>query len=64
MSLFAPAGFGYAFEDHRLAKFGRPTGLDDFSGDIEDVLNRPLSNQPGTKFQYGTSMPTRGRGGF
>lgn len=51
-----PAGFGYAFEDHRLAKFGRPIGFDDFSGDIEDVLNRPLSNQPGQKFQYGTSM--------
>lgn len=39
-----------------MAKFGRPIGLDDFSGDIEDVLNRPLSNQPGQKFQYGTSV--------
>ena len=57
LTLFSTsAGFGYAFEDHHLAKFGRPIGLDDFSGNIEDVLNRPLSNQPGQKFQYGTSM--------
>ncbi|KAL2802580.1 beta-lactamase/transpeptidase-like protein [Aspergillus granulosus] len=50
------AGFGYAFEDEKLAEFGRPVGLDDFSGIREDVITRPLVNQPGQTFQYGTSM--------
>lgn len=50
------AGFGYAFEDEKLADYGRPAGLDDFSGKRKDVINRPLVNHPGETFQYGTSM--------
>jgi CubicO group peptidase (beta-lactamase class C family) len=50
------AGFGYAFEDARLAQYGRPTGFDDFGGSREDLFSRPLVNQPGEVFQYGTSM--------
>ncbi|GAM90461.1 hypothetical protein ANO11243_085050 [Dothideomycetidae sp. 11243] len=50
------AGFGYAFEDPKLRDWALPTGLDDFSGIKADVLDRPLVNQPGSKFQYGTSM--------
>ncbi|KAH7108798.1 beta-lactamase family protein [Dactylonectria estremocensis] len=56
MLLNHTAGFGYAFEDENLAEYGRPIGLDDFSGERDDTINRPLVNQPGEKFQYGTSM--------
>ncbi|RAH79673.1 beta-lactamase family protein [Aspergillus japonicus CBS 114.51] len=49
-------GFGYAFEDLKLLEWSRPVGLDDFSGNLHDVLHRPLVNQPGTKFQYGVGM--------
>ncbi|KAI9150867.1 beta-lactamase [Paramyrothecium foliicola] len=54
-SLFS-AGFGYAFEDQRLADFGRPVGFEDFCSEAIDFFKRPLLNQPGEKFQYGTSM--------
>lgn len=54
------AGFGYAFEDSKLLEWSRPGGLDDFSGFKSDVLDRPLVNQPGQKFQYGTSMDWAG----
>ncbi|KAF7551735.1 hypothetical protein G7Z17_g4791 [Cylindrodendrum hubeiense] len=56
MLLTHTAGFGYAFEDESLAQYSRPVGLDDFSGDRDDVIRRPLVNQPGEIFQYGTSM--------
>lgn len=50
------AGFGYAFEDEKLADYGRPVGFDDFCGELSDLLRRPLINHPGEVFQYGTSM--------
>ncbi|KAF4431464.1 beta-lactamase [Fusarium acutatum] len=50
------AGFGYAFEDEKLAEFSRPIGFDDFSGEAIETANRPLVNQPGETFQYGVSM--------
>lgn len=50
------AGFGYAFEDLKLHDWYQPGGLDDFSGNVNDVLLRPLVNQPGTKFQYGVGL--------
>ncbi|OGM46211.1 hypothetical protein ABOM_004903 [Aspergillus bombycis] len=50
------AGFGYAFDDVKLSDWARPTGIDDFSGQREDVLLRPLVFQPGTGFQYGVSI--------
>ncbi|KAH7493102.1 hypothetical protein H9L39_00081 [Fusarium oxysporum f. sp. albedinis] len=56
MLLTHTAGFGYAFEDEKLAEFGRPIGFDDFSGEAIDTANRPLVNQPGETFQYGVSM--------
>ncbi|KAL4884561.1 beta-lactamase family protein [Aspergillus karnatakaensis] len=56
MLLTHTAGFGYAFEDSNLAEYGRPIGFDDFSGSREDMMTKPLVNQPGEKFQYGTSM--------
>lgn len=56
LTFLSPAGFGYAFEDFKLRDWARPVGLDDFSGLRTDILHRPLVNQPGTKFQYGTSL--------
>ncbi|KAF3805049.1 Acyltransferase mokF [Colletotrichum gloeosporioides] len=60
MLLNHTAGFGYAFEDDKLAEVARPVGLDDFSCDRFDVISRPLLNQPGETFQYGTSMDWAG----
>ncbi|KAH7376626.1 beta-lactamase family protein [Plectosphaerella cucumerina] len=56
MLLNHTAGFGYAFEDEKLAHYGQPVGLDDFCGELSDLLRRPLVNHPGETFQYGTSM--------
>ncbi|KAF5968261.1 beta-lactamase [Fusarium coicis] len=56
MLLTHTAGFGYAFEDEKLAEFSRPIGFDDFSGEAIDTANRHLVNQPGETFQYGVSM--------
>ncbi|KAL6400073.1 beta-lactamase [Ilyonectria robusta] len=56
MLLNHTAGFGYAFEDEKLAEFGRPVGADDFSGEAVHRIDRPLVNQPGEVFQYGVSM--------
>ncbi|KAJ4248777.1 hypothetical protein NW762_012615 [Fusarium torreyae] len=56
MLLTHTAGFGYAFEDEKLAEFTRPVGADDFSGEAIHLANRPLVNQPGETFQYGVSM--------
>ncbi|KAF5689592.1 beta-lactamase [Fusarium circinatum] len=53
MLLTHTAGFGYAFEDEKLAEFSRPIGFDDFSGEAIETANRPLVNQPGETFQYG-----------
>ncbi|EEU43817.1 uncharacterized protein NECHADRAFT_89588 [Fusarium vanettenii 77-13-4] len=54
--LKSTSGFGYAFEDDKLAEYTRPVGADDFSGEAVEISNRPLVNQPGEKFQYGISM--------
>lgn len=51
-----PAGFGYSFDDLKLRDWSRPVGLDDFSGAESDILHRPLVNQPGEVFQYGTGL--------
>ncbi|KAJ5351892.1 beta-lactamase family protein [Penicillium brevicompactum] len=56
MLLNHTSGFGYAFEDLKLHDWYQPKGLDDFSGNVNDVLLRPLVNQPGTKFQYGVGL--------
>ncbi|KAJ5097072.1 beta-lactamase family protein [Penicillium angulare] len=56
MLLNNTSGFGYAFEDFKLRDWSQPIGMDDFSGNPNDVLGRPLVNQPGTKFQYGVGV--------
>jgi CubicO group peptidase (beta-lactamase class C family) len=55
MLLAHTAGFGYAFLDERVAKAGRPVGLDIFQCDERDILDSPLVNQPGSKWEYSVS---------
>lgn len=47
MLLSHTAGFGYEFFNHKLVKYGRPTGFDVFAGDAHDIYSMPLVNQPG-----------------
>ena len=47
------AGFGYTFFNEGLRDAGRPVGWDEFTGDARDVLEMPLVNQPGERFEYG-----------
>lgn len=54
------AGFGYTFFDPRVYAFGRPAGIDEFSGDIEDIVNQPLVNQPGSVWEYGINIDWAG----
>ena len=58
MLLNHTAGFGYTFFNPEIRKFGHPVGIDEFSGRVEDVFS-PLLFEPGTKFNYGVSQPTR-----
>ncbi|KUJ12952.1 beta-lactamase/transpeptidase-like protein [Mollisia scopiformis] len=55
MLLSHTAGFGYTFFNPEIRKFGLPKGLDEFSGDIKDI-EHPLLFEPGTKWNYGTSI--------
>lgn len=57
MLLSHTAGFGYTFFNERLRDFGRPIGLDEFTGDAKDLLKMPLVNQPGDRWEYGVSSP-------
>lgn len=52
MLLAHTAGFGYPFLDERVAKAGRPVGIDMFSGDVKDLLESPIVNQPGSMWEY------------
>ncbi|KGO56661.1 Beta-lactamase-like protein [Penicillium expansum] len=56
MLLTHTSGFGYAFDNDELCTWARPVGLDDFSGRREDVLYRPLTQQPGSGFTYGVGI--------
>ncbi|KAF2136495.1 uncharacterized protein K452DRAFT_362486 [Aplosporella prunicola CBS 121167] len=60
MLLNHTAGFGYSFFNKRLNEYARPVGLDEFSGDARDVLDAPLVNQPGERWEYGTSIDWAG----
>ena len=56
MLLSHTAGFGYEFFNRQLMKYGRPVGFDVFSGDKREVLNMPLINQPGSRWEYGVGQ--------
>lgn len=54
MLLTHTAGFGYTFFSERLRDWSLPTGINEFSGDVEDI-KQPLLFQPGEGWQYGVS---------
>ncbi|EON62562.1 beta-lactamase [Coniosporium apollinis CBS 100218] len=60
MLLSHTAGFGYTFFNERLRDFGRPIGLEEFTGDAKDLLKMPLVNQPGDRWEYGINIDWAG----
>lgn len=52
MLLTHTAGFGYSFFNNRIRNWGLPSGIDEFSGRIED-MKLPLLFQPGEGWEYG-----------
>lgn len=59
MLLTHTAGFGYSFFNERLRDWGYPAGLDEFSGDFEDI-KQPLLFQPGERWEYGVNLDWAG----
>jgi CubicO group peptidase (beta-lactamase class C family) len=55
MLLAHTAGFSYTFFNTKLRKWTMPAGLEEFSGDQSDILQSPLCNQPGERWEYGVS---------
>lgn len=53
MLLSHTAGFGYVFFDPRLKCANEIEGQ---SGDVNDILNARLVNQPGSMWEYGVSL--------
>lgn len=60
MLLSHTAGFGYSFFDHRIKASRGAEGWDEFSGDADDILEQPLVNEPGEKWQYGVNIDWAG----
>ena len=60
MLLTHTAGFGYTFFNEKLRDYGRPVGFDEFTGDAADILEMPLVNQPGTRWEYGVNIDWAG----
>ncbi|KAF5015813.1 hypothetical protein F66182_12718, partial [Fusarium sp. NRRL 66182] len=60
MLLNHTAGFGYPFSHHQLTFYSLPIGYDEFSGYTPDILDLPLINQPGQKFDYGVNIDWAG----
>ncbi|KAI2638841.1 beta-lactamase family protein [Hypomontagnella submonticulosa] len=60
MLLCHMAGFTYSFSDEILRDWSCPEGIDEFSGDIKDILKMPLRFQPGEKWKYGISIDWAG----
>ena len=56
MLLNHTAGFGYEFFNEKLRDHGRPIGFDVFRAQEQDILNMPLVNQPGERWEYGVSL--------
>ncbi|KAK4547186.1 hypothetical protein LTR36_001407 [Oleoguttula mirabilis] len=60
MLLSHTAGFGYEFFNPKLRDYGRPVGFDVFHGDEKAILQMPLVNQPGEKWEYGINIDWAG----
>lgn len=52
------AGFGYTFFNERLRDY--KSGFNEFSGNVQDYVNQPLVNQPGTAWEYGINIDWAG----
>jgi len=48
--------FGYTFLDPRVGMVTRPVGIDEFQADEKDILDSPLVNQPGSRWEYGVCL--------
>ncbi|RMZ77996.1 hypothetical protein DV737_g4113, partial [Chaetothyriales sp. CBS 132003] len=59
MLLTHTAGFGYTFFNEGLRNYGKPVGYDEFSGQINDLI-QPLVNQPGEAWEYGVNLDWAG----
>lgn len=57
MLLSHTAGFGYSFFDPRVQT---PRGLEGQTGDVNDILEARLVNQPGSMWEYGTNLDWAG----
>ncbi|KAI4244355.1 MAG: hypothetical protein LQ352_006846 [Teloschistes flavicans] len=60
MLLTHTAGFGYAFFNENLRRWGQPFGCDEFSGHEDDILGQPLLFEPGTRWEYGVGIDWAG----
>ncbi|KAL8690009.1 MAG: hypothetical protein Q9218_004442, partial [Villophora microphyllina] len=60
MLLTHTAGFGYAFFNENLRRWGQPFGCDEFSGHANDILGQPLLFEPGTRWEYGVGIDWAG----
>ncbi|KAL8712937.1 MAG: hypothetical protein Q9220_002795 [cf. Caloplaca sp. 1 TL-2023] len=60
MLLTHTAGFGYAFFDEEIRRWGQPFGCDEFSGLPKDILGQPLRFEPGTDWEYGVGIDWAG----
>ncbi|KAF9698863.1 hypothetical protein EKO04_003154 [Ascochyta lentis] len=57
MLLSHTAGFGYSFFDPRLQA---PGDIEGQKGDVNDILNSRLVNQPGSTWEYGVNLDWAG----
>ncbi|KAI1662591.1 beta-lactamase family protein [Daldinia decipiens] len=60
MLLTHTSGFSYSFFNETLRDWSLPIGIDEFSGDIKDILKIPLRFQPGEKWEYGIGIDWAG----
>ncbi|KAI4864320.1 beta-lactamase family protein [Hypoxylon rubiginosum] len=60
MLLTHTSGFGNTFFEETLRDWGLPIGIDEFSGDIRDILKIPLRFQPGEGWMYGIGIDWAG----
>lgn len=56
MLLAHTAGFAYAFWDPRVNMVTRPVGTQEFTGDVKDIIDSPMVNQPGSMWEYGVGL--------